>query len=115
MYIKKIDNKVKVFYNNKVSYSINYSEEKNQILKTIRGLNFDDVLESLKKDNLVKDLKHFNTKKYFHQFLLLVQMRNYIYVIPYVINKNKKEIYLKTLYPSRKYTKEYKNELERQK
>lgn len=65
-----IDNQIKIFYNKKVSYSINFNEEKSQILKVMRGVSFQDVEKALKKGNLIKDIKHFNKVKYSHQNLL---------------------------------------------
>lgn len=41
-----------------------------------------------------------------NQNIMLFKYKRYIWVVPYV--ENEKEIFLKTLYPSRKYTKLYK-------
>ncbi|SMN14180.1 hypothetical protein BHECKSOX2_53 [Bathymodiolus heckerae thiotrophic gill symbiont] len=37
----------------------------------------------------------------------MVNINNYVYVVPFVVDVNKKEIFLKTAFPSRKATKFY--------
>ena len=41
-----------------------------------------------------------------HQKAYLVEIEGYIYMVPFV-EKDKKEIFLKTIFPSRKLTKKY--------
>lgn len=43
--------------------------------------------------------------KYQNQFMFVIKFDNYIYLVPFVINRN--EIFLKTIIPSRKATKKY--------
>lgn len=88
-------------------YSINFNAEKNQLLKESRAICFDDVIFALEQKKLVGILKHPNQSKYPYQFLLLVEIGEYIYIVPYIRNEKKKELYLKTVFPSRKYTKFY--------
>ena len=90
-----------------MGYSINYNEEKNQLLKESRGICFDDAISALEQHKLVGNLKHPNQDKYPNQALFLIEIDSYIYVVPYIVNKDKKEIYLKTVFPSRKFTKLY--------
>jgi len=90
-----------------VGYSINFNVEKNQLLKESRGICFDDVINALERHMLVGNVGHPKQSKYPNQALFLIEIEAYIYVVPYVINKEKKEIYLKTVFPSRKYTKLY--------
>lgn len=87
-------------------FRIDYSEEKNQLLKATRGVGFDDVVLAVKNNKLITDKKHSN-RKFKHQRLLVVEINHYIYAVPYVINKQKKEIFLKTVYPSRVLNKKY--------
>ncbi|OGH19535.1 MAG: hypothetical protein A2770_02645 [Candidatus Levybacteria bacterium RIFCSPHIGHO2_01_FULL_38_12] len=90
-----------------MDYSINFNEEKNQLLKESRKICFDDIVNAIEKKELVGNIPHFNQKEYPNQFLFLVIIDHYVYVVPYVINKSKNEIYLKTLYPSRRFNKLY--------
>lgn len=76
-------------------------------MKESRGTCFDDIIEAIEQGKLVGNIKHFNSKKYPNQYFYLINMDNYIYVVPYVKDIKKKEIYLKTVYPSRKFTKMY--------
>jgi len=87
-------------------FNIEYSEEKNFLLKETRGVCFDEVLIAVEKEDIVDVLKHHN-EKYQHQRILVLEINHYIYAVPYVINKDKKTIFLKTIYPSRVLTKKY--------
>jgi hypothetical protein len=89
-----------------MAFSITFSEEKNQLLKATREISFDDVLEALKKGNLLADIAH-TSKKHAHQRVYVVKIKEYAYAVPYIINEQKKEIFLKTIYPSRELTKIY--------
>jgi hypothetical protein len=42
-----------------------------------------------------------------NQKIYIIEINNYAYVVPYVINEKRKEIFLKTVYPSRVFTKKY--------
>ena len=46
---------------------------------------------------------HYNVEKYPHQKILFIEIGHYIYIVPFV--ENDEEIFLKTIIPSRKYTK----------
>ena len=92
-----------------MDYSINFSEEKNQLLKESRGICFDDIIKAIEQNHLVGNIKHFKHDKYPNQALFLVEINSYIYVVPYVLDTKKKEIYLKTVYASRKFTKLYRS------
>lgn len=70
---------------------------KSEQLKKTRGASFEDIL----KGKLLGTKKH-PKKKY--QNIMLFEYKRYIWIIPYVIEENG-DIFLKTLYPSRKYTK----------
>jgi len=84
---------------------INWNEEKNQELKKNldRQVSFDDVMLALNEGNFYKIQEHYNQEKYTHQSILFVEIRNYIYIVPFV--ENDEEIFFKTIIPSRKYTK----------
>jgi len=78
-----------------------WSNEKNEILKRNRWVCFEDVLNS----EILDDIVHPNNDKYWNQRILIVKIRDYIYIVPYVENDN--WIFLKTIYPDRKYNKIY--------
>ena len=80
---------------------INWDVVKNRILKETRGVSFEDLLSS----KFIGLYKHPSRR---HQFLLLYEYEHYVWVVPCIIKKN--NIFLKTLYASRKYTRLYKKE-----
>jgi len=90
-----------------VAPRIEYSQEKNELLKATRGINFADVIEAIEKKAILADLDHKNRKKYPNQRILVVKIRGYAYVVPYVLDRKRNVAYLKTIYPSRVATKKY--------
>lgn len=89
-----------------MAFSIKFNEEKNQLLKLTRKVCFEDVLSAIKNKRLLADINHPSNKRS-SQKVYVVQIGSYVYVVPYVLNKQKKEIFLKTIYPSRVFTKKY--------
>lgn len=86
---------------------IEFSQEKNLLLKETRGVGFEDVIEAIFNGNLLDDIAHFNQEKYPIQRIFIVRIKTVIYAVPYVIDKKREVIFLKTIYPSRKLKKEY--------
>jgi len=52
-------------------------------------------------------LEHPNKEKYSNQLLLLVEIDRYVYVVPCILEND--VCFLKTIFPSRKYTARYLN------
>lgn len=71
---------------------------KSERLKRTRGASFEEILSS----ELVAVKRH---PKKENQNIMLFEYRGYIWIVPYIEEKD--YIFLKTLYPSRKYTKIY--------
>ncbi len=84
---------------------INWNPDKNQQLIIERGVSFEDVVFYLQQGALLDDLEHPNSSKYPDQRIFIVNINDYVYLVPYV--ENRKEIFLKTVIPSRKATKKY--------
>lgn len=78
---------------------LKWSLLKNERLKRVRGVSFEEVLQG----ELIAVKSH---SQRIHQNILLIDYRGYIWVIPYVEEENG-DFFLKTLFPSRKYTKMY--------
>lgn len=87
-----------------MKFKIEFSEEKNLILQETRGVGFEEVIKAVGEGKVLDDLEN---KKYLKQKILVVKIKNYIYAVPYVIDKKKKTIFFKTVYPSRALTKKY--------
>ncbi len=83
----------------------NWDNEKNLWLKENRGISFEQIIVLIEEGYLLDILEHPNKDKYAHQKILIVNVDNYIYAIPFVEKDN--ERFLKTIIPSRKYTKKY--------
>lgn len=88
-----------------------WNPEKNQWLKRVRGISFEEIALLLGSGYLWRVSDHWNQKKYPGQEVFLVPVDNYIYLVPYVIDRD--TIFLKTAIPSRKATREYRAELEK--
>jgi hypothetical protein len=84
---------------------INWNEDKNHILKQTRNISFEFVAEKLIEGDILDDIFHPNKSKYLNQRIFVIEIDEYVYLVPYIENEN--EIFLKTIYPSRKFTKIY--------
>ncbi|SRR6266404_8982629 len=89
-----------------MAFSIKFNEEKNQLLIATRRISFEDVIEALKKGQLLADVAHPG-QKHPRQRLYVVKIKEYAYAVPYVSDVRKQEIFLKTVYPSRILTRIY--------
>ena len=85
--------------------SFNWNRTKNQKLIAERNLSFDDILFYIQKGQLLDDIEHPNRLKYPNQRIFIVNVDDYAYLVPYVENDD--EIFLKTIIPSRKATRQY--------
>lgn len=84
---------------------INWNSTKNQQLIAERGISFEDVVFCIQQGRLLDDVEHPNSDKYPGQRLFVVNIDDYVHLVPYV--ESRKEIFLKTVIPSRKATKLY--------
>ena len=82
-----------------------WSQEKNQQLKDQREIGFEEVLIALSENKLLDILEHNNKKKYPGQKIMVININDYIFLVPFV--EDEKKIFLKTIIPSRKATKKY--------
>jgi hypothetical protein len=79
-----------------------WDESKNQWLKTMRNICFEDVLIAIEEDRLLDDLEHPRRQ---NQRQMVIKHNNYVYLVPYVEDDEK--IFLKTIIPSRKAKRDY--------
>ena len=85
--------------------SFNWNAEKNQQLIDRRGKSFEEVIFHIQHGDLLDDIAHPNSVDYPHQRVFVVNVMGYAWLVPYV--ESEKEIFLKTLIPSRKFTRDY--------
>ena len=84
-----------------------FDPAKNEKLKKERGISFQEIIDSILGGNMIQVLEHHNPKKYPNQCIYVIQIEDYIYMVP--VEQKEDKIYLKTIYPSRKATKFYLN------
>lgn len=84
---------------------IEWNADKNAELKGRHGFGFERVLVALADGALLDERLHPNVGKYGHQRQLVVEIDGYAWVVPFVADGEK--IFLKTLFPSRKATRDY--------
>ena len=83
----------------------NWSEAKNNQLKQERNIGFEDIILHMEQGAVVGRIKHPNQTKYPRQEVFLINIDDYIYLVQFV--ESEKEIFLKTIIPSRKAPKIY--------
>lgn len=81
---------------------LNWDKKKNDVLKKERGISFEEIAFLIESGHVITVLEHPSRV---NQKLYLLEIDDYVVVVPFVENKN--EIFLKTAFPSRKYTKIY--------
>ncbi len=84
---------------------LNWNSDKNQQLIEGRGKSFEEAVFYIQNGGLIDDIVHPNARDYPNQKIFIVNINEYIYLVPYV--ENEEEIFLKTIIPSRKFTKLY--------
>lgn len=88
--------------------SIKWDANKNLLLKDERGISFEDVIFYIENEKIIDVITHPNKSKYPNQKIFVIQINDYMYLIPFVENDH--EIFLKTIIPSRKASKKYEGE-----
>jgi len=81
---------------------LSWNSDKNEILKRERGISFEEIAFLIESGHIIGIEKNPERP---NQNIYILEIENYAYIVPFV--KNDKEIFLKTAFPSRKYTKRY--------
>ncbi|MBI2066269.1 BrnT family toxin [Candidatus Woesebacteria bacterium] len=82
-----------------------WNREKNELLKSERGISFEEVVDAIVGGRVLGKEDHSNKKKYPNQKIYILEIGEYVYLVPFVEDDEK--IFLKTIIPSRKATKKY--------
>jgi len=82
-----------------------WNTEKNRQLKAERNISFEEVVFYIEKGQLLDIVKHHNQQRYPGQRIFIVNINDYAYLVPFV--ESEREVFLKTIIPSRKATKKY--------
>jgi len=83
-----------------------WDDEKNKLLIEERGISFEEIVFCISRPGGLLDvIEHPNAEKYGAQKVFIVAARGYVYAVPFV--EDSKRVFLKTIYPSRKLTRQY--------
>jgi hypothetical protein len=78
---------------------------KNEKLKAERGIGFEQIVIHIERGDVLDLVAHPNQEKYPGQQILIVEINEYVYLVPFVESSEGK--FLKTIIPSRKATRNY--------
>ncbi|HVM71831.1 MAG TPA: BrnT family toxin [Anaerolineales bacterium] len=85
--------------------TFSWNDEKNALLQAERQISFEQVVLYIEMGFLLDVLEHPNQKKYKGQKVFVVEIDEYVYLVPFV--ESDEQVFLKTIIPSRKATKKY--------
>ena len=80
-----------------------WDDAKNAKLKADRDIGFEDVVFHIERGDLLDILEH--PDRYAGQRIFVVQREDHVYLVPFVEDEH--SVFLKTIIPSRKATKQY--------
>jgi uncharacterized DUF497 family protein len=82
-----------------------WNEDKNEILKNERGISFEEVVFHIRRGDLLHVLEHPSPERYPGQRVFVVDVDGYAYLVPFVEDAD--VVFLKTIIPSRRATRQY--------
>ena len=82
-----------------------WDDAKNAKLRKERCIVFEDVVFHIERGDLLDILEHPNPDRYAGQRIFVVRREDYVYLVRFVEDEH--TVFLKTIIPSRKATKEY--------
>jgi hypothetical protein len=85
--------------------NFSWNDEKNALLKAERQISFEEIVLYIEMGCLLDVLEHPNQEKHKGQKVFVVQVDDYVYLVPFV--ESDAEVFLKTIIPSCKATRKY--------
>lgn len=82
-----------------------WDDSKNEKVKAERGIGFEEIVFHIERGDLLDVLEHPNEARYGGQRIFVVRRDDYVYLVPFV--EDERTVFLKTVVPSRKATKQY--------
>ena len=82
-----------------------WDDAKNAKLRAERGIGFEDIVFHIERGDLLDVLAHPNPGRYAGQRIFVVRREDYVYLVPFVEDEH--TVFVKTIIPSRKATKQY--------
>ena len=93
-----------------ISMKYEWNPDKNEWLKKEREISFEQIIFHLLQEDIWKVADHPDQKSYPDQKIYFVIVDSYIYLVPYIEQTD--GVFLKTIIPSRKATRDYLKEIE---
>ena len=84
---------------------ISWSSEKDAKLRKEKGIGFEDAVFQIARGEILDILENPNARKYPNQRVFVLEIREYVYYVPFV--EDDSEVFLKAIIPSRRLKKEY--------
>ena len=82
-----------------------WDDARNAKRRSERGIGFEEIIFHIERGDLLDILNHPNPERYGGQRIFVVRCEDYVYLVPFV--EDERTVFLKTIIPSRKATKEY--------
>ena len=82
-----------------------WNHEKNEWLKAERNISFEEIVLAIETDGLLDIVVHSNLNKYPRQWMFVVAVEQYAYLVPFVEEAD--HYFLKTVIPNWKATRDY--------
>ena len=89
---------------NGVKY-FDWDDAKNAKLRAERSIGFEEIVFHIERGDMLDILEHPNPERYGGQRIFVVRREDFVYVVPFIEDEH--TVFLKTIIPSRKATKEY--------
>lgn len=88
-----------------IGMKFEWSPDKNEWLKRFRDISFEQIIFHLGQGDVWRVADHPDQARYPAQKIFFVIVDEYVYLVPHIIGKD--YIFLKTIIPSRKATRDY--------
>ena len=87
--------------------TFNWSPDKNRLLVRERGISFERIVFDISGGKELAVVEHPHQERYPGQKIALVQVEDYVHAVPFV--ETDTEIFLNTIIPGRKATRQYRS------
>jgi len=84
-----------------------WNSEKNKKIKEDRGISFEEIVFYISSGAVLDIIENPDNERYKDQYMFIIDIENYAYIVPFVEDNENGTVFLKTIYPSRKATKKY--------
>jgi len=82
-----------------------WDDAKNAKLRAERGIGFEDIVFHIERGDRLDILAHPNPSRYAGRRIFVAKREDYVYLVPFVEDEH--TVFLKTIIPSRKATRDY--------